>query len=77
MRTAADDRGTLDSKAGDTVYRFGAFELHVRRQLLLYVGTPCTVPTRALAILTLLLEREGEVATKEELIAAAWRDTRS
>jgi predicted ATPase/DNA-binding winged helix-turn-helix (wHTH) protein len=75
LRTAADDRGTLDSEAGDTVYRFGAFELHVRRQLLLYVGTPCTVPTRALAILTLLLEREGEVATKEELIAAAWRGT--
>ncbi len=57
------------------MYRFGAFELLVRRQLLVHAGTPVSVGTRALAILTLLVERAGELVTKEELVAGAWPST--
>ena len=57
------------------MYQFGAFELFVRRQLLVHAGTPVSVGTRALAILTLLVERAGELVTKEELVARAWPST--
>jgi predicted ATPase/DNA-binding winged helix-turn-helix (wHTH) protein len=60
---------------GDTVYRFGAFELLKDRQLLFYAGTPVHVGSRALSILALLVERAGALVTREELIAAAWPTT--
>ena len=59
----------------DSVYRFGAFELLVRRQLLIHAGTPVPVGSRALAILTALVEGAGDIITKEKLIAAAWPTT--
>jgi predicted ATPase/DNA-binding winged helix-turn-helix (wHTH) protein len=58
--------------AGDTIYRFGAFELLSHRQLLFYAGTPVHVGSRALSILTLLVESAGALVTRDKLIAAAW-----
>lgn len=60
---------------GDSHYRFGGFELLVRRQLLVHAGAPVRVGSRALAILTVLVEAAGELVTKEKLIAAAWPST--
>jgi DNA-binding winged helix-turn-helix (wHTH) protein len=60
---------------GDADYRFGEFQLLVRRQLLVYAGVPVRVGTRALAILTGLVQGEGDLVTKEKLIAAAWPNT--
>ena len=60
---------------GDSDYRFGAFELLVRRQLLLHADAPVRVGSRALAILTVLVEGAGDIVTKERLIAAAWPST--
>ena len=59
----------------DSEYRFGAFELLVRRQLLLHAGAAVRVGSRALAILTVLVEGAGDIVTKERLIAAAWPST--
>jgi predicted ATPase/DNA-binding winged helix-turn-helix (wHTH) protein len=61
--------------AGDTIHRFGAFELLSQRQLLFYAGTPVHVGSRALSILTLLVERAGTLVSRDELIAAAWPTT--
>src|SRR5262249_52550219 len=61
--------------AGDSNYRFGAFELLVHRQLLTHAGTPVHIGSRALALLTVLVESAGELVTKEKLIAAAWPTT--
>src|SRR5215467_13256356 len=63
------------SATGDSNYRFGAFELLVRRQLLLYAGAPVHIGSRALTILTVLVEGAAELITKETLIAAAWPTT--
>jgi predicted ATPase/DNA-binding winged helix-turn-helix (wHTH) protein len=60
---------------GDSNYRFGAFELVVRRQLLVHAGTRVHIGSRALAILTVLVEGAGELVTKERLVAAAWPNT--
>jgi DNA-binding winged helix-turn-helix (wHTH) protein len=59
----------------DTVYRFESFELLVRRQLLIHAGTPVRIGSRALAILTALVEASGELVAKETLIAVAWPTT--
>jgi predicted ATPase/DNA-binding winged helix-turn-helix (wHTH) protein len=71
----ADGRRRFNVESRETCYLFGAFELLVRRQLLMHAGTPVQVGSRALAILTLLVERAGELVTKEELVAAAWPST--
>jgi predicted ATPase/DNA-binding winged helix-turn-helix (wHTH) protein len=60
---------------GDADYRFGPFELLVRRQLLVHAGAPIRIGSRALAILTVLVEGAGDLVTKEKLIAAAWPTT--
>lgn len=60
---------------GDSDYRFGAFELLARRQLLLRAGATVRIGSRALAILTALVEGAGDLVTKEKLTAAAWPST--
>jgi DNA-binding winged helix-turn-helix (wHTH) protein len=48
---------------------FGAFRLLPAQLLLLEGGKPVRLGSRALAILIALVERAGEVVSKEELIA--------
>ena len=54
---------------------FGAFRLLRAQQLLLEGDTPVQVGSRALALLGSLVERAGEVVSKEELVAKVWPDT--
>jgi len=54
---------------------FGRFVLFPKQRQLLEAGTPVPLGTRALDILTALVERAGELVTKEELVASAWPDT--
>lgn len=56
-------------------YRFGAFTLIPDQQLLLNDQTPVRIGGRVLEMLTLLVERPGEVVTKRELLARAWPDS--
>ena len=53
---------------------FGSFRLFPAKRLLETNGTPVAVGSRALDILILLVEREGEVVSKKELLAHAWPD---
>jgi hypothetical protein len=52
---------------------FDRFVLFPKKQLLLESGKPVQLGTRALDILTLLVERAGDLVTKEELVAHACR----
>ena len=54
---------------------FGPFRLLPAQQLLLEGDNPVRLGSRALAILTALVERPGELVTKGELIAQVWPDT--
>jgi len=56
----------------DQTFSFGEFSLIPARQVLLRNGTPIRVGSRALAILTTLVKRRGELVTRDELMAAAW-----
>ncbi|WP_263357233.1 ATP-binding protein [Acidicapsa ligni] len=59
----------------DRKYSFGSFELLPERGVLLCDDVPIPLGSRAIKILTLLVERAGEVVTGQELIDYAWPDT--
>ena len=54
---------------------FGPFRLLAAQRLLLEGDKPVRLGSRAFDILTALVERAGEVVSKEELIARAWPAT--
>ncbi|WP_380931193.1 winged helix-turn-helix domain-containing protein [Sphingomonas arantia] len=56
-------------------FAFGPFVLEPERQALLKDGNSVRIGGRALDILTLLVERSGEVVGKRELFERAWPDT--
>ncbi len=56
-------------------FRFDQFRLLRASRLLLENDKPVRLGGRALDLLTALLERAGDIVSKEELIAYAWPDT--
>jgi predicted ATPase/DNA-binding winged helix-turn-helix (wHTH) protein len=61
--------------AAGVSYSFGEYRFIPSRQLLLRAGTPVRIGTRALDLLHILVQRQGELVSKEQLIAFAWPDT--
>src|SRR6201996_7701740 len=59
---------------GDAI-SFGPFRLLAAQRLLLEGDTSVRLGSRAFDILAALVERAGEVVSKEELIARAWPQT--
>jgi len=57
------------------VYEFGCFSLNVARRSLLRRGRPLRLPSKLLDILTVLVENNDRVVTKEELIETIWSPT--
>lgn len=57
------------------IYTFGPFKLLTTQRVLERDGVPCTVGSRSLDILTLLVEQAGALVSKEELIAHTWPTT--
>jgi DNA-binding winged helix-turn-helix (wHTH) protein len=53
-------------------YHFGSFELNSARRRLLGNGEAVALGQRALDVLTALVERAGELVTREELLELAW-----
>jgi len=62
--------GPTDAPASEIL--FGNFCLRPKEFLLLEGGTPVQLGSRALEILTILLERRGELVTKHELMERVW-----
>ncbi len=56
-------------------FSFGPFRLLASRRLLLEGETPVRLGSRALEILIALVERPGELVSKEELITRVWPST--
>lgn len=52
--------------------QFGPFSLYTRKRTLLKNGEEICIGDRALALLVVLAQREGEVVEKNELISLAW-----
>jgi DNA-binding winged helix-turn-helix (wHTH) protein len=64
-----------DLVASERAISFGPFRLVPTQRLLLEDDNPVRVGSRALDILTTLVERPGELVGKHELIARVWRGT--
>uniref|UniRef100_UPI003101619E winged helix-turn-helix domain-containing protein n=1 Tax=Neorhizobium sp. EC2-8 TaxID=3129230 RepID=UPI003101619E len=56
-------------------FAFGPFQLLPERQLLMRGKTPVRIGGRALDILTMLVERPGDVVGKRELLSRVWPAT--
>jgi non-specific serine/threonine protein kinase len=53
-------------------YRFGRFELQPDKRRLLAAGAPVDVGSRAFDLLVVLVERDGHLVTKDELLERVW-----
>lgn len=63
------------SNSADQQITFGPFLLLPAKQLLLESGKPVRVGSRALEILAALVERAGDLVSKDELIQRVWPNT--
>ena len=59
----------------DDAITFGPFRLLPGQQMLLKAGKPVRLGSRALEILTALVERPGELVSKKELVGRVWPNT--
>lgn len=64
-----------DVVAPERAISFGPFRLVPAQRLLLEDDNPVRLGSRALDILTVLVERSGELVGKDELMARVWRGT--
>jgi len=75
----AQHGGSARRMAGEagssTAVSFGPFQLSPRQRVLLEAGKPVRVGSRALDLLIALLERPGELLSKDELISRVWPTT--
>ncbi|MBV9246547.1 MAG: winged helix-turn-helix domain-containing protein [Methylobacteriaceae bacterium] len=69
MLTATEDQA---APSGTRDFSFAPFRLFPERRLLLEGDKPVRLGSRALDILTCLVERAGQVVSKQELIAHVW-----
>ena len=60
------------SQNAATQYRFGRFVVQPRERRLLVDGQPVTAGPRAFDVLLLLIERAGQLVTKDELLEGVW-----
>lgn len=60
------------SVRADAVLEFGRFRVLLRRRRLLADGVPVELGTRAFDVLLALMEADGALVTKEELLRRVW-----
>lgn len=75
--SSADGPGGVapNLRSGDPSYAFGPFELSAARQLLTQNGQPVRLGSRAMMILSALVQRPGELVSKNDLLASVWPET--
>jgi DNA-binding winged helix-turn-helix (wHTH) protein/Tfp pilus assembly protein PilF len=56
-------------------YQFGKFVLNVQEQMLIADGEPVHLPAKEFETLQMLVENNGKVLTKDEMMSAIWKDT--
>ncbi|MBC7796447.1 MAG: transcriptional regulator [Pyrinomonadaceae bacterium] len=56
-------------------YEFDKFRLDTREQILYHEGASVALKPKAVQTLVVLIENNGEVVSKDELLARVWRDS--
>ena len=65
-------RHQAGAPAADTTLEFGRFHILTRRRQLLANGLPVELGTRAFDLLMVLIDADGALVTKDELLALVW-----
>ena len=73
----APKRGMVDKARQAVKSTFGSFEFDPRRHELRRNGIRIKLAASQLRLLTLFLERDGELVTREQISARLWADTRN
>src|SRR4051794_21703666 len=60
-------------RAANLEWRMGSLVLDPIARILIHGGTPLPLGERAVSILLMLVERSGQLVSKEDLIAFAWQ----
>jgi predicted ATPase/DNA-binding winged helix-turn-helix (wHTH) protein len=63
------------TESAETVFVFGPYRLRPALRVLMKADRPVPIGSRALEVLIALIERPGELVSKEELFARAWPHT--
>lgn len=63
---------TQADQGGTGVWRFGDFELHVDDRRLLQTGQPVHLQARALDLLVALVERQGQLLRRSDILDTVW-----
>src|SRR6478735_12355902 len=58
-----------------TIYQFGKFVLDVQEQTLTSNGAVVHLPLKEFETLLMLVENNGKILTKDEMMSAIWKDT--
>ena len=66
------NRSSPSPAAADAMLEFGRFRILLRRRQLAADGVPIELGTRAFDLLLALLEADGSLVTKEELMSRVW-----
>jgi phospholipid transport system substrate-binding protein len=67
-QSPSQSRGT----AQEAVLEFGRFQMFLRQRQLIADGAPVKLGTRAFDVLSVLLEADGSLVTKAELLSRVW-----
>ncbi len=72
METGVDDRSNLAHPSGSRFMRFGPFQVDQQRQEVTKYGSRLKLQGKVYQVLVALLEKPGEVVTREELRQRLW-----
>src|SRR5713101_7035641 len=71
---SASRQGVSDAKAQERYLRFGQFQVDLQREELFKEGSRVRIPSKVFQVLLALVERPGEIVTREALRARLWPD---
>jgi DNA-binding winged helix-turn-helix (wHTH) protein len=69
---SAGRQGVSDAKAQERYLRFGQFQVDLQREELFKEGSRVRIPSKVFQVLMALIERPGEIVTREALRARLW-----
>ena len=65
----------MDNSSGQKVYQFGDFRLNCGDRMLYREDDEINLSPKAIETLIALVDRSGQIVSKDELISAVWPDT--
>jgi DNA-binding winged helix-turn-helix (wHTH) protein/tetratricopeptide (TPR) repeat protein len=74
QRMAIPVRLLMQTGIDSRVYEFSGFRLEVAQRRLLYLGRPLPIKPKILDLLLFLVERHGQLITKDQLMKSIWPD---